>query len=558
MSSAALEETAAGPHDAAPGGARRTDQLWTAISAAAVLALLANLRSHWVLIAAHSSALGALGTLSYIGLFACVFAVLSARSVRAHALADVSVLVLAVFIRLLEVPALIAPGGRARLNDEGLLTNAAIHALAVGADPYGSSFAAVLGTRGTHLLNGTPVTHYDYPPLPLVLGLLGRNLGVGFGTISVINAFALIAAAILAFILLPTRLRPFAVLGTLALGFLDSRALGGEPVVIALPLLIVATARWYAVGDTGRLRKDVIAGSCLGLAMATQQLVWFLVPFLLVAMWTRHHGRESAGAAARRLLPYVATATVVFLVVNLPFAVRDASSWWTGMTTVLTQHAMPDGPGLSTLSTDVFGGSGAFGAYAIAALLVYVGLLVLVVLLPRRTATAFAILPMIAFIWSLRSEDTYYLCFAPLWVFLAAVTPPEVTTGSRGLLPDGTFGRIGKRVLAGVLFVPALLAFIVAVVTPAPLHFRSVNATVRVITVRVHNGSSHVVSPHFALLRRAQLTLLRTRSGPAAVKPGATASYRLSTPSSLHQALARGRVIALTDDPETASVGRIG
>ena len=62
--------------------------------------------------------------------------------------------------------------------------------------------------------------------------------------------------------------------------------------------LIPVVVRWPDIGRAGRLRRsDLLRAACLGAACATQQLAWFVAPFLLVGLFALRRGELPARRA---------------------------------------------------------------------------------------------------------------------------------------------------------------------------------------------------------------------------------------------------------------------
>jgi hypothetical protein len=76
-----------------------------------------------------------------------------------------------------------------------------------------------------------------------------------------------------------------------------------------------------------RAGRPVACGALLGLACATKQLAWPFAPFLLASLSGTRSFRDLAGTW-RRLLPPVAAAGAVFLLVVLPVAALDFRAFW--------------------------------------------------------------------------------------------------------------------------------------------------------------------------------------------------------------------------------------
>ena len=379
-----------------------------------------------------------------------------------------------------------------------------------------------------------------------------------------ICGLALIATAVFAFVVFPPALRPLAVLIIFGISFETARAVSGAPAVIALPFLAVALWQWPRTGAGGRLgRRGVARAVCLGLAAATQQLAWFILPFVVVGMWRVRRGELSRRQTAAVIGRYVGISVAVFAVINAPFAIAGPLDWWHGLTDVITQHAVIYGPGLAMLSGNVLPGTGALDFYDYATALLYVAFLVTFAIGIKRLGTVAVVLPMIVFLVSIRSEDTYYVVFAPLWIIAAVTTSRADFAGAPEIQRPAWLRQPRARRAATIaLFVPTLACLVVAVATPRPLHMQVVSTHTNrahrldAIVVDVHNVSGHSVDPHFALVVQANLGIYwHVASGPTTVPPGGSATYDLRSPGLASSPVLTGRVRldALSDHPQTLS-----
>ena len=163
---------------------------------------------------------------------------------------------------------------------------------------------------------------------------------------------------------------------------------------------------------------------CLGAACATQQLAWFVTPFLLIGLYALRRGDGPTRKALRQVGSFAAIGAITWLVIDLPFIVRDAPAWAEGVLLVLTQHAIPHGQGLIDVSFYLTDGSAALNFYSYAALLLGAGLLVATALWVRRLGPALTVIPWLVFYLSVRSQDGYFLLMTPLWLAAAATAPP--------------------------------------------------------------------------------------------------------------------------------------
>ena len=540
----------------APGRAHR------ALSAVAAASLLVGLGTVWVDATAARPGFGLIVTLCFVAVLSLVIAALCCRGRRALMRVDVAVLVIASLIELAHLHRFVVRGF-AYSADEGVLTTHAINAVRHGINPYGLAWPHAVALFPTQLMGGGIVDRFDYPALSIVLGAAAGLVWHGLATPAVIDGVALIATGGIMFVAFPPRLRPLAVLVIFAISFDATRAASGDPAVVALPFLAVALWHWPTVGAGGRLgRSGATRAVGLGLAAATQQLAWFIVPFIVVGMWRVRRGELSTRESIIVIGRYLGISAATFALVNAPFAVANPLDWWRGVTAVLTQHALIWGPGLAMISDNILPGSGALGFYSYATGLLYVAFLVMFAVGIRRFGTVAAVLPMVVFLLSIRSEDTYYVVFAPVWIITAAtVSRADFATARPLSLPTWLEGRRMIRGATVALFAPTIACLTVALATPRPLHMhvlstiRSGHRLVSEITVEVHNISGHLIEPHFVLATYGRTgRYWRIASGPSELVAGQDATLELLPPSSHHaKPGASIRLIAVSDHPETIS-----
>ena len=118
---------------------------------------------------------------------------------------------------------------------------------------------------------------------------------------------------------------------------------------------------------------------------------------------------------------------MTFLAINLPFIVRDAPAWASGVALVLTQHAIPHGQGLIDVSFYLTDGSAELDFYSYATLLLGSGhARAVTAIWIRRLGPALTVIPWLVFYLSVRSQDGYFLLMTPLWLAAAATAPPSV------------------------------------------------------------------------------------------------------------------------------------
>jgi uncharacterized membrane protein len=556
--------TAGEPTAVATGSDRLTaGRLHRVLSVVAAASLVAGLRTIWINATSGSAGFGLVVTLCYLALFLLLIAALCVRGRRPLVRVDIGVLAVALVIEVIQIHRFVVER-LAFTGDEGTLSAHALNALRHGHNPYALSWPRAVASFPTQLMGGGIVDRFTYPPFGIVLGAAAGLVWHSLASPVVVTGVALMGTAVFMFAVFPRELRPLAVLVIFGITFETARASNGTPAVIALPFLAVALWKWPRTGAGGRLgRSGLTRAACLGLAAATQQLAWFILPFVVVGIWRVRRGELSRRETAAVLGRYVGVSIAVFAVVNMPFAIVGLSDWLHGLTSVLTQHAVIYGPGLAMLSGNVLRGSGALDFYSYATALLYVALLVMFAVGIRRFGPLVAVLPLLVFFLSIRSEDTYYVVFAPLWVVTAVTTSRADCAGARPVpLPPWLRRPTAFRLATVALFVPAVACLAVAVLSPRPLHLRVVSTAaskaglVTAIDVAVHNVSGHPVEPHFALVVQANLGIYwHVIEGPPTLAAGQSATYELGAPGvgPPFIATAGARLDALSDHPQTLS-----
>ena len=340
-----------------------------------------------------------------------------ARGSRALLTLDIGILICTLLVRMPEF--LISLGqSQGRPNapyatDEGALVDTAGRALADGHNPYTVVWtgAHVLTHSGiTPTMSGGVIDRFDYPAMSALMAAATHWLLPSQPSAALVGLVGLLGATLLMFVLLPAPWRSAATMVCLGLGlYLLPFARQGYPSVLLLPFLVMAVYKWTRVGRNGRLGGlGVVSALGLGLACATQQIAWFLAPFLLsglVLLWAGNHGWRRA---CRLFLQYAGVAVVAFAVVNAPFAVWNFDTWRTAMTTPLVARTAPHGQGLIGLTYDIINGSGALHAFSYAAAALALGLFASYVIFIRKLGPAMAVLPWLIFYLSIRASDRYF------------------------------------------------------------------------------------------------------------------------------------------------------
>lgn len=171
----------------------------------------------------------------------------------------------------------------------------------------------------------------SYPALSF-LSLL-PFIGLGIYNVLIFYFASYLVLVALAWKLVRPELRPWVLLLGLAnVGMLSSVA-GGNLDIFNILLIVFA---WLL-----RERKWSSA-VFLGLAVATKQPSWLLVPFYAIMVWRHYDFKE----AVRRLT----IAGVVALAINLPFILWDPHAWLSGVLAPVVDPMFPLGDGFISLS----------------------------------------------------------------------------------------------------------------------------------------------------------------------------------------------------------------
>ena len=454
-------------------------------------------------------------------------------------------------------------------TDEASFEQGAASLLLHGHNPYGVNLVNSLAAFSTpsryltYTMSGGIVSSFGYPALPLLIVTPFVQLTGGGQAVPIADVVVLMLATVATYKLLPRERRGAAVILCVAFPTLGTFALAGLNAVLAMAALLPVAARWTTTGERGSLtRGDKLTAICLGLAMATNQLAWFIAPFVLAGIYLLRRGPLGARQARSVTLRYLGLAVAAFAVINAPFFVWDPGAWLSGVAAPLTQHAIPYGQGLVGLTLFLRLGGGALHAYDYAAALLYVALMVLYLVRFRTLARACFLLPLAALFISGRSLSEYWM--APIAVIaLSALTGDDRAIARAAQLTVRRLRSPSARqaALAG-LFLPAAVFLGIALTTPQPLSMRVLSArssgaldSVRELRLFVRNTSDQALRPHFATNVTGQAIVWDIVNGPAVLRPGAAATYRLVAPdaSSMPANGSTFVVEAITASPRTIS-----
>jgi hypothetical protein len=531
---AASAESAPRP---APPVVNVVSPMWRGIVLIAVISLFVGVYATW---ADPWTALVVM--IGYGGLLACAVLAVTVRRPAAMRRLEYGVLGLAIALYIASLPHLFPRSNNPPYaGDEGILLDRAGFALYRHADLYALAWPHAVAGRSigiTLTLSGQVVSRYQYPPIAAILDAMVKPLTPGLPTAGIIAAVALGVTTLLMFFLLPSPWRAVAPMVCLGLGIYQPDVWAGAPVMVMLPLLILALYRWTSIGSGGRLgRGGWMSAVCLGLAAAVHQLAWFIVPFLLMAIFLVRRADVPRREAARLAGAYAAVAGATFAVVNVPFMIWNFGDWLSGIGAPVTQAAVPYGQGLVGITYYFTGGSGALSFYSYAALLYAIALLICFGLWFKRLGPAVAILPWTILFFPSRSLSGYFTVFVALWVVSLLTIDYGVFVRARG--PRPLFQGTGARAaVVAALFLPAAVCLAIAAGTPQPLRLTvaplSPTGRIAALTVTATNTSGGDIAPHFALQAGASPTAVWIiRRGPATLRRGATATYLIEAPFAL-------------------------
>lgn len=450
-------------------------------------------------------------------------------------------------------------------TDEAAFEQYSASLLLHGRDPYGVNLVAALTTfrvpiqYATYLMGGGVAHTLGYPPLSVLVTALFIPITHGVQSVIIADVVALAATCVLAFLLLPREWKALSILTTIGLPILFGYSVSGVNAILMGAFLVVAAWKWTGTGEAGRLTlADKIRLVCFGLAIATQQLAWFMVPFFLVGVWRLRRSHLS-----RRNTMTVLTAAILWIalpvvVTNLPFVLWHPERWLAGVTSPLTQHAIPYGQGLIDMALFFHTGGGALQFYTMCGLLALLALLAIYIIWFNRFGVACFILPVVALFFTTRSLAEYFMALVAVWMMSIVTVDSSVFDH---IAPLWSSRHMGLKI--GAMLAPAISAGVLALCWPSPvrlsiLSVRTNGQFQRVwqVKVRATNRSSVPVVPHFSANYVGQATtFFYRRSGPQVLPPGRAAVYTLVAPNrgSMPGVALPFTILATTDKPETIS-----
>jgi hypothetical protein len=528
----------------------------------ATASLFIGTRGVWTNAMSVRPLLGAVISVCYASILVCGVLAFTVRGRRALTRVDAGVLATAVV--LVACRYVLNHAGA----DEGVLTAQAAHAIDTGRPVYGQPWPWLFRGTGvalTKTMGGGADLTYAYPPLTALLTAPVHLVVHSTASATLVTSGALVVGAVLLWWMLPAPWRPAATTVCLGFDMLPQYAREGYPAMLVLALMVPVVVRWPETGAGGRLGRDgVVRAICLGGACASQQLAWFITPFLLVGLHAVWRG-EFGGRTARVLLArYVGVALASFAVLNAYIAVQHPIGWLRGILLPLTQNAILHGQGVVDISYYFTSGSSRLDFYSYGSSLLLLGLVASTFLFARRLGPAITVLPWLSFYFATRSQDGYFLMLTPLWVAAVATVPGSALARAwQPGLPGWLRGRRAKMALAAGLVAPAVLCVGVAAASTPPLDMAVTPQMARVhrgvtsVTVHVTNNDSTALTPHFASRTgQSSSDWWTIVSGTRTLRPHASTTYVLVPPGGYHAFARHGRdlyLMAFTDKPMTVT-----
>jgi uncharacterized membrane protein len=178
-------------------------------------------------------------------------------------------------------------------------------------------------------------------------------------------------------------------------------------------------------------RRLPLAALFLGLALATKQQPWLLLPFLAIWLWNES-GATTTKARLQELARFFAITALVFVVINAPFFVWDPRAWLSSLAYLATATLKIDGSGLSVLSQAGFVGwsRGVYTLWSAAAVLVLLAAYLKAYATLKNT---FWIYPAIILWFNYRSLPSYFDVWLPILLIVVLSSPALANLRAGGL-----------------------------------------------------------------------------------------------------------------------------
>lgn len=265
---------------------------------------------------------------------------------------------------------------------------------------------------------------------------------------------------------------------------------------------LISTAFYLHRGRLG------YAGVALGIACAMKQQPWFLAPFALIWVYKKLAGHDDRATRREGMAAFVGGTAAGFIVLNIPFILWSPTDWIRGLLHPALGGLVPDGQGLSVLtSRGILPIPGEF--YTVLLGLLFVLALWAYTKWFSRLQDLLWVVPPALFLVSLRSFHSYFIYWLPLvllWLDLRVNqlddqpwgTDGQAEAGARGTSRFGNWAVPLLALLVGlsitVLLVPPAGAIEVGSVTP-----NVEGGVITSLSVQLTNPSDTEVRPVFEL-----------------------------------------------------------
>nr|BBH88807.1 hypothetical protein KTC_35580 [Thermosporothrix sp. COM3] len=288
----------------------------------------------------------------------------------------------------------------------------------------------------TPLRQGQFADRLDYPSEPEIRSVLNTALKAGeapefesrvsypalsFLTLlpfALLNTYNVLPFYILSYLLIifvawkavHPALRPWALLLAMANIPMWASTVGGNLDIFCALLVILAwlfkDSRW-------------LSGLFLGLAIATKQTSWFLVPFYFIMIFRNYDLKETLHRGS--------IAAAVALVFNLPFFLWDPQAFVAGVLAPIADPMFPMGIGIINLSVTKLIPFLPEKVYTVVEGLTMLGTLALYWRISRKAPEAALLLAFVPLIFAWRSLPSYFYCIAfPIYIVMGARINPAL------------------------------------------------------------------------------------------------------------------------------------
>lgn len=251
------------------------------------------------------------------------------------------------------------------------------------------------------------------------------------------------------------------------------------------------------------------AGLAIGLACAMKQQPWFVVPFVIVWVYETLKRRDDPMQRRGPMTALLVGAASGFLVLNVPFIVWSAGDWLKGILHPLLGDLVPDGQGLSVVtSRGLLPIPGTW--YSLALLLISLLTLWAYAKWFNRLQDLLWVLPPALLLLSARSFHSYFIYWAPLALFWLDLrlnqrgsVNPAITSEASGSHTSRGF-TLAVLAVAGGLGVGAFLPLTTPSIDVGEVTPVIEDGVIRFLRVDVTNQTDETIEPVFEVYWRGQ------------------------------------------------------